>query len=141
MAQHAPLFAVDRAPLRPICVNHQPGSPAQWRGGSLPGRTVRSGRVGSGPSSQALQAGLASVLEADRIDRTAAAMVTGTNCRLAQAHISGGVSEAGVTRDDLPKPVRSGARRAEKGASSAPVPVGNLIRLASEAESRNVSGL
>ena len=44
-------------------------------------------------------------------------MVTGANCRLAQAHISGGTSKAGVTRDDLSQPVHSGARRAEKGAS------------------------
>ena len=34
-----------------------------------------------------------------------------------QAHISGGISKAGVTRDDLSQPVHSGARRAEKGAS------------------------
>ena len=38
-------------------------------------------------------------------------------CRLAQAHISGGTSKAGVTRDDLSQPVHSGTRRPEKGAS------------------------
>ena len=48
MAQHAVLVAVDRAPLGTVCVNHQPRSPAQWRGGSLSGCGFRSGRVGSG---------------------------------------------------------------------------------------------
>ena len=43
--------------------------------------------------------------------------VTGTNSRLAQAHISGGATKSGVTRDDLSQPVRSGARRAEKRAA------------------------
>ena len=90
---------------------------SQWRIGSLSGCAVRSGRLGSGAASQALQAGLPSVPEADSIDRAAAAMVTGANCRLAQAHISGGASKAGVTRDDLSQPVHSGARRAEKGAA------------------------
>jgi IS30 family transposase len=62
-----------------------------------------------------LQAGLPSVPEADSIDLAAAAMVTGANCRLAQAHISGGASQAGITRDDLSQPVHSGVWRAEKG--------------------------
>ena len=57
--------------------------------------------LGSGAASQALQAGLPSVAEADSIDQAAAAMVTGTNCWLAQAHISGGTAKPGVTRDDL----------------------------------------
>jgi len=35
------------------------------------------------PTSQALQAGLPSVLATHSIDRAAAAMVTGANCRLA----------------------------------------------------------
>ncbi len=65
--------------------------------------------LGSGAASQALQAGLPSVAEADSIDQAAAAMVTGTNCRLAQAHISGGTAKPGVTRDDLSQPVHSGA--------------------------------
>ena len=62
----------------------------QRNGGALSGRRVRSGRLGSGAVSEALQAGLPSVLEADSINLAAAAMVTGANCRLAQAHISGG---------------------------------------------------
>src|SRR5215467_521566 len=70
-----------------------------------------------GAASQALQAGLPPVLEADSIDRAAATMVTGTNRRLAQAHISGGATTSGVTRDDLPQPVHSDARRAEKRAA------------------------
>ena len=63
------------------------------------------------------QAGLPPVIEADSINLAAAAMVTGANCRLAQAHISGGTSKASVTRDDLSQPVHSGTWRAEKGAS------------------------
>ena len=117
MAQHAPLVAVDRAPLGTICIDRQPRSQPQWRSGPLPGRGGRSGGLGSGAASQALQAGLPSVLEADSINFAAAAMVTGANCRLAQADISGGTSKAGVTRDDLSQPVHSGARRTEKGAS------------------------
>src|SRR3981189_1286124 len=117
MAQHALLVAVDRATLGTISVNHQPRSPAQWRGGSLSGCRVRSGRLGSGAASKALQAGLPSVPEADSIDLAAAAMVAGADCWLAKTHISGGASKAGVTRDDLSQPVHSGARRAEKGAS------------------------
>src|SRR3981081_4612274 len=101
MAQHAPLVAVDRASLGTISINHQPRSPAQWRGGSLSGCGVRSGCVGSDAASQALQAGLPSVLEADSINLAAATMVTGANCRLAQAQLSGETSKAGVTRDDL----------------------------------------
>src|SRR4029079_12766281 len=55
---------------------------------------IRSRGIGRG-APQALQAGLPSVLEADSINLAAAAMVTGANCRLAQAHISGGTSKAG----------------------------------------------
>ena len=66
-------------------------------------------------ASQALQAGLPSVPEPDSIDQAAAAMVTGTNCWLAQTHISGGTAKPGVTRDDLSQPVHSGAWGAEKG--------------------------
>jgi hypothetical protein len=110
MAQHAPLVAVDRAPLGTICIDRQPRSQPQWRSEPLPGCWVRSGRVGSGAASQALQAGLPPVLEADSIDRAAATMVAGTNSRLAQAHISGGTTKSGVTLDDLSQPVHSGAR-------------------------------
>lgn len=100
--------AVDRAPHGPVSINHRPWSPGQWRSGSLPGCWVRSGGLGSGAASQALQAGLLSVLEADSVDQSAAEMVTGADCRLA-AHISEEGSEAGVTRDDLSQPVPSGA--------------------------------
>jgi hypothetical protein len=87
MAQHAPLVAVDRAPLGTVSVDRQPGSPTQWWSGSLPGCWVRSGGLGSGAASQALQAGLLSVLEADSIDQAAAEMVTGADRRLAETHI------------------------------------------------------
>jgi len=107
MAQHALLIAVDRTPLGTVSVNHQPWSPAQWRDGSLSGCGVRSGRVGSGAARQALQAGLPPVLEADSINLAATAMVTGANCRLAQAYISGGTAKPAVTRDDLSQPICS----------------------------------
>lgn len=74
--------------------------------------------MGSGAASEALQAGLPSVLEANSINLAAAAMVTGANCWLAQAHISGGTSKAGVTRDDLSQPVHSGARDTESVVSA-----------------------
>src|SRR5258705_11109411 len=90
MAQHAPLVAVDRAPLGTICIDREARSQPQWRRGPLPGCRVRSGRLASGAASQALQAGLPPVLEADSIDWAAATMVAGTNSWLAQAHISGG---------------------------------------------------
>src|SRR5215813_2423141 len=117
MAQHAPLVAVNRAPLGTICIDRQRRSPPQWRSGPLPGCQVRSGHLGSSAASQALQAGLLPVLEADSIDGTAATMVAGTNSRLAQAHLSGGATKSGVTRDDLSQPVHSGARRPEKRAA------------------------
>src|ERR1700729_3568438 len=117
MAQYAPLVAVDRAPLGTICIDRQPRSQPQWRSGPLPGCRVRSGRMGSGATSQALQAGLPPVLEVDSIDWAAATMVAGTNSWLAQAHISGGATKSGVTRDDLSQPVHPGARRAEKRAA------------------------
>src|ERR1700693_5346371 len=101
MALYAPLVAVDRAPLGTICVDRQPRSQPQWRSGPLPGCRVRSGRMGSGATSQALQAGLPPVLEADSIDWAAATMVAGTNSWLAQAQIPGGATKSGVTRDDL----------------------------------------
>ena len=72
--------------------------------------------MGSGAVPEALQSGLPSVLEADSINLAAAAMVTGANCRLAQAPIFGGTCKAGVTRDYQSQPDHSGARRAEKGA-------------------------
>jgi hypothetical protein len=50
----------------------------------------RSGSLGSGAASQALQAGLPPVLEANSIDWAATTMVAGTNSWLAQAHLSGG---------------------------------------------------
>src|SRR5437879_4093657 len=81
MAQHALLVAVDCTPLGTVSVNHQPRSPAQWRGGSLSGCGVRSGRVGSGAAPQAVQAGLPYVLRAYSINLHAAAMVTGADCR------------------------------------------------------------
>src|ERR1044072_1244517 len=115
MAQHAPLVAGDRAPLGTICIDRQPGSQPQWRSRPLPGCRIRSGGLGPGAASQALQAGLSAVLEADSIHWAAATMVAGTNSWLAQAHISGrGATKSGVTRDDLSQPVHSGARRAEK---------------------------
>ena len=117
MAQHAPLVAIDRAPLGTVCIDRQPRSQPQWRSGLLPGSQVRSGRLGSGAASQALQAGLPPVLEANSIDRVAATMVAGTNSWLAQAHVSGGATKSGVTRDDLPQPIHSSARRAEKRAA------------------------
>ena len=117
MAQHAPLVTVDRASLGTICIDRQPRSRAQWRSGPLPGSQVRSGRLGSGAASQALQASLPPVLEADGIDGAAATMVAGTNSRLAQAHLSGVATKSGVTRDDLSQPIHSGARRAEKRAA------------------------
>src|ERR1700676_5567033 len=120
MAQHAPLVAVDRAPLGTICIDRQPRSQPQWRNGQLPSCRVRSGRLGSGAASQALQAGLQPVLEADSIDWAAATMVTGTNSWLAQANISRGATKSGVTRDDLSQPVHSSTRRAEKRAARAP---------------------
>ena len=75
--------AVDRAPLGTICIDRQPRSQPQWRSRPLPGCRVRSGRLGSGAASQALQAGLPPVLEADSIDWVAATMVAGTNSWLA----------------------------------------------------------
>src|ERR1700750_748814 len=117
MAQHAPLVAVDRTPLGTICIDRQPGSQPQRRRGPLPGGRVRSGRLGSSAASQALQAGLPPVLEADSIDWAAATMVAGTNSWLAPAHISRGATKSGVTRDDLSQPVHSGARRAQKRAA------------------------
>ena len=56
---------------------------------SVSGFPVGSSCLGPGATSQALQAGLPSVPEPDSIDQAAAAMVTGTNCWLAQTHISG----------------------------------------------------
>jgi hypothetical protein len=53
-------------------------SQSQWWLGSLSGYPVRSGCLGSGAASQALQAGLPSAPEPDSIDQAAAAMVTGT---------------------------------------------------------------
>src|SRR6202011_3224462 len=103
MAQHAPLVAVDRAPLGTICSARQPRSQPQRRSGPLPGCRVRSGRLGSGAASQALQAGLPPVLEADSIDWAAATMVAGTNSWLPQAHISGGATN--VNRRGVPKPI------------------------------------
>src|SRR3984957_20597621 len=120
MARHAPLVAVDRAQLGTICIDGQPRSQPQWRGGPLPGRRVGSGRLGSGAASQALQAGLSPVLEADSIDWAAATMVPGTNSWLAQAHISGGATKSGVTRNDLSQPVHSDAWRAEERVACAP---------------------
>jgi hypothetical protein len=89
MAQHAPLVAVDCAPLRTM------RQPSAVKSIAMVGRTAIElpgpiSYLGSGAASQALQAGLPSVAEADSIDQAAAAMVTGTNCWLAQAHISRG---------------------------------------------------
>src|ERR1700729_1958396 len=114
MAQPAPFVAVDRTPLGTICIDRLPRGQPQWRSGPLPGCRVRSGRLGSSSAPEALQAGLPPVLEADSIDWAATTMVAGTNSWLAQAHISGGATKSGVTRDDLSQPVHPGARRAEK---------------------------
>jgi hypothetical protein len=93
------------------------GREVHRNGGSDRYRAARSGRLGSCAASQALQAGSPPVLEADSIDWAAATMVGGTNSWLAQAHISGGGTKSGVTRDDLSQRVHSGARRAEKRAA------------------------
>ena len=100
--------AFDCAPIGTICIDHLPRGQPQWRSGPLPVRRVVSGRLGSGAASQALQAGLPPVLEADSIDWAATTMVAGTNSWLAQAHISGGATKSGVTRDDLSRPVHPG---------------------------------
>jgi hypothetical protein len=104
-------------PLGTICIDRLPRGQPQWRSGPLPGCRVRSGRLGSSSAPEALQAGLPPVLEADSIDWAATTMVAGTNSWLAQAHISGGATKSGVTRDDLSQPVHPGARRAEKRAA------------------------
>src|SRR5438477_8915489 len=101
--------AVDCPAIGTICIDHQPGSQSQRWIGSVSGFPVGSSRLGSGAPSQALQAGLPSVSEPDSIDQAAAAMVTGTNCWLAQTHLSGGTAKPSVTRDDLSQPVHSGA--------------------------------
>src|ERR1700724_171424 len=106
--------AFDCSAIGTICLDHQPWSQSQWWPGSLSGCPVRSSRLGSGATSQALQAGLPSGSEPDSIDQAAAAMVTGTNCWLAQTHISGGTAKTGVTRDDLSQSVHSGAWGVEK---------------------------
>src|SRR6202012_2623913 len=111
---------IDRAPLGTTCIDRQPRGQPQWRSGPLSGRRVRSGRLGSGSAPEALQTGLPPVLEADSIDWAATTMVAGTNSWLAQAHISGGATKSGVTRDDLSQPVHPGARRAEKRAAGSP---------------------
>src|ERR1700752_1959985 len=98
MAQHASLVAVDRAPLGAICIDRQPRGQPQWRSGSLPGCRVRSGRLGLGAASGALQAGWPPVIEAESIDWAATTLVARTNSWLAQAHISGGATKSGVTR-------------------------------------------
>jgi hypothetical protein len=67
-----------------------------------------------------LQVGLPPILVPDSIDEAAAAVVSGTNCRLAQTRVSGGKAKSGVTRDDISKPVYSGAWRAEKGTPRPP---------------------
>ena len=117
MAQHAPLVSVDCDPLGTICVNHQ--SQVHRNGGSDCYRAARSDKAAWDRARRPKLCKLACrpFLKAHSIDLAAAAMVTGANCRLAQAHIFGGSSKAGVTRDDLSQPVHSGARRAEKGAS------------------------
>src|SRR4249920_3314889 len=106
--------AFDCSAIGTICIDHQPCSQSQWGLGSVSGCPVRSSRLGSGAASQAVQAGLPSVPEPDSIDQAAAAMVTGTNCWLAQTQISGGTAKPGVTRDDLSQSVHSGAWGAEK---------------------------
>src|SRR5262245_66412615 len=101
MAQHAPLVAVDRSPLGTTCIDRQPGSQPQWRSGPLPGCRVRSGRLGSGAASQALQAGLSAVLEADSIDGAAATMEIGrASCRekVRKGGIHGVMNDDGLAR-------------------------------------------
>src|SRR5580704_10401083 len=109
--------AFDCSPIGTICIDHQPRSRSQWWIGSVSGRSVGSSRVGSRPAPQAAQAGLPSVPEADSIGQAAAAMVTGTNCWLAQTHLSEGTAKPSVTRDDLSQPVHSGPWGAEKRAA------------------------
>jgi hypothetical protein len=117
MAQYVLHVAVDRAPLGAAAVKHQPRSPAQRRSGSVTGCGSRSGRLGAGAASKALQVSLPSVPEADSIRFAGAAIVTRADCWLAKTYTSGTASKACVTRDDLSQPVHSGARRAEEGAS------------------------
>jgi hypothetical protein len=53
------------------------------RNGSLSSGKIRSGCLGQGAASHALQAGLPTVLEADSINSAAATVVTGADCWLA----------------------------------------------------------
>jgi hypothetical protein len=53
-------------------------------------RSLITARVGSGPSPQALQAGLPSFPETDSIETTAETMVAGGDRRLAEARTPGG---------------------------------------------------
>jgi len=80
------------------------------------GFPVGSSRLGSGAASQALQAGSPSVPEPDSIDQVAAAMVTGTNCWLAQTHISGELAKTRChTRRSIAAWFISGAWKSESG--------------------------
>ena len=92
---------------------------SQRRAGTVSGDTFRSGRLGSGPAPQAVQAGLLSVPGPDSIGQAAAEMVARADRRLAQAHLPRGAAQSGVARNDLSQPVHPGPRSAEEGAAGA----------------------
>jgi len=75
--------------------------------------------MGSCLATQVLQAGLFAATGPGSIGQAAPQMVTGTDRGVAQAQLSQGAAQAGVTRDYLQKPVHTGAGSSEEGTAGA----------------------
>ena len=104
---------------RASAINSQPRDQAQWRSIGLSGHRSRQRCLGSCASSEALQTGREHSLGAHRDRQASAAVVAGTNRRMAQAYLSARREPARVTRDHLPQPVHSIAWCLEEGAAAA----------------------
>jgi len=104
MAQYALLVAVDCAPLGTIASTIS--REVQRNGGSDCYRAgpVRPSCLGSSGRPKLCKLACRPFLRRT-VSTWRGGMVTAANCRLAQAHISGGISKAGVTRDDLSQPI------------------------------------
>ena len=110
---------VDRLEARASTINDQPRTgPQRWTGGlsRYPGRRCR---MGPRASFQAVQTGREPGPGQDRVGQASAAVIAGADRRMAQAYLSMRREPARVTRDPLPQPLHSSARRPEEGVAAA----------------------
>src|SRR5204862_9314 len=109
-----PIDKADRPRDRTVAIDRKPGDQTEL---GLPGLSREAGRpacLGTGAAPQALSPGASQGATMACGTKTRAAMVAGTDLRLAEAAVPDRPGHADISRSDLSQPIRSDARRTEE---------------------------